>query len=73
MNMLKLPDLGEGIEEGRIVRWDIKEGDKVKEHQPVGEIETDTAVAKIPSPFCRFPPRSSPGRMSPSEAPRGID
>src|SRR3989344_4421763 len=47
----KFPDLGEGIEEGRIVRWDIREGDKVKEHQPVGEIETDKAVAEIPSPF----------------------
>jgi len=47
----KFPDLGEGIEEGRIVRWDIKEGDKVEEHQAVGEIETDKAVAEIPSPF----------------------
>ena len=47
----KFPDLGEGIEEGRIVRWDIKEGDKVEEHQIVGEIETDKAVAEIPSPF----------------------
>src|SRR3989344_732201 len=47
----KFPDLGEGIEEGRIVRWDIKEGDKVEEHQAVGEIETDKAVGEIPSPF----------------------
>ncbi len=47
----KFPDLGEGIEEGQIVRWYIKEGDKVKEHQVVGEVETEKAVAEIPSPF----------------------
>jgi len=47
----KFPDLGEGIEEGQIVRWYIKEGDKEKEHQVVGEVETEKAVAEIPSPF----------------------
>ena len=47
----KFPDIGEGIEEGRIVKWLIKEGDFVKEHQVVGEVETDKAVAEIPSPF----------------------
>lgn len=47
----KFPDIGEGIEEGRIVKWLIKEGDLVEEHQVVGEIETDKAVAEIPSPY----------------------
>ncbi len=47
----KFPDIGEGIEEGEIVRWHIKEGDKVEEHQVVGEVETDKAVAEIPSPY----------------------
>lgn len=47
----KFPDIGEGIEEGEIVRWYVKEGDKVEEHQVVGEIETDKAVAEIPSPY----------------------
>ncbi len=47
----KFPDIGEGIEEGRIVKWQIKEGDSVEEHQVVGEIETDKAVAEIPSPY----------------------
>lgn len=47
----KFPDLGEGIEDGRIVKWFVKEGDFVKEHQTVGEVETDKATAEIPSPF----------------------
>lgn len=47
----KFPDIGEGIEEGRIVKWLIKEGDVVEEHQVVGEVETDKAVAEIPSPY----------------------
>ncbi len=47
----KFPDIGEGVTEGEIVRWHIKEGDKVEEHQVVGEVETDKAVAEIPSPY----------------------
>lgn len=45
-----LPDLGEGITEGEIRRWLVKEGDAVEEHQTVLEIETDKAVVEIPSP-----------------------
>ncbi len=47
----KFPDIGEGIEEGEIVKWYVKEGDKIEEHQVVAEIETDKAVAEIPSPY----------------------
>lgn len=47
----KFPDIGEGITEGEIVKWYINEGDKVEEHQVVGEVETDKAVAEIPSPY----------------------
>lgn len=45
-----LPDLGEGITEGEIRKWLVKEGDAVEEHQIVFEIETDKAVAEVPSP-----------------------
>ena len=45
-----LPDLGEGITEGEIRRWLVKEGDAVEEHQTVLEIETDKAVVEVPSP-----------------------
>ncbi|HBR22086.1 MAG TPA: 2-oxo acid dehydrogenase subunit E2 [Nitrospiraceae bacterium] len=45
-----LPDLGEGITEGEIRRWLVKEGEAVEEHQIVLEIETDKAVVEVPSP-----------------------
>jgi pyruvate dehydrogenase E2 component (dihydrolipoamide acetyltransferase) len=47
----KFPDVGEGITEGEIVGWEIKEGDPVQEHQPIVKIETDKAVVEIPSPL----------------------
>jgi len=47
----RFPDVGEGITEGEIVRWRIKEGDEVKEDQTLAEIETDKAVVEMPSPY----------------------
>jgi len=46
----RLPDLGEGIAEGEIIKWLVREGDKVEEHQPIVELETDKAVVQVPSP-----------------------
>ncbi len=45
---LKLPDLGEGVMEGEIVKWHVKPGDRVKEDQVVLEIMTDKATVEIP-------------------------
>lgn len=46
----KLPDIGEGISEAEIVKWLVEEGDWVKEDQDLIEIETDKALATLPSP-----------------------
>ncbi len=46
----KLPDLGEGITEGEVVKWKVKEGDVVEEHQVLLDIETDKAIVEVPSP-----------------------
>jgi pyruvate dehydrogenase E2 component (dihydrolipoamide acetyltransferase) len=46
----KFPDVGEGIQEAEIVKWRVKEGDSVEEHQTLVEVETDKAVVEIPSP-----------------------
>ena len=46
----KLPDLGEGIAEVELRRWLVAQGDRVAEHQPVLEVETDKAVVEVPAP-----------------------
>lgn len=46
----KFPDVGEGIHEGTIVSWKVKEDDNVEADQVIGEVETDKAVVEIPSP-----------------------
>lgn len=46
----KLPDIGEGITEGEVVKWLVREGDEVKEEQPLVEVMTDKVTVTIPSP-----------------------
>jgi pyruvate dehydrogenase E2 component (dihydrolipoamide acetyltransferase) len=46
----KLPDLGEGVLEGEIVKWLVKPGDLVKEDQTVVEVMTDKATISVPTP-----------------------
>lgn len=46
----KLPDLGEGVAEGEIVKWLVREGDSITEDQPMVEVMTDKATVQIPSP-----------------------
>ena len=47
----RLPELGEGVNEGELVKWRVKEGDTVKDDQPLCEVMTDKATIEIPSPF----------------------
>ncbi len=44
-------DVGEGITEGEIIRWLVKEGEWIKEDQDIVEVETDKALVVIPSPY----------------------
>src|SRR3954468_3990805 len=46
----KLPDIGEGVVEGEIVKWLVKPGDALVEDQPLVEVMTDKATVTIPSP-----------------------
>jgi pyruvate/2-oxoglutarate dehydrogenase complex dihydrolipoamide acyltransferase (E2) component len=46
----KLPDLGEGVHEGRVLRLHVSEGGDIQEDAPLMEVETDKAAVEIPSP-----------------------
>lgn len=46
----RLPELGEGIHEGEIVKWYVQPGDTVEEDQVIMEVQNDKAVVEVPSP-----------------------
>lgn len=45
-----MPDIGEGVVEGEIVAWKVKEGDVVTLDQMIVEVMTDKATVELPSP-----------------------
>ena len=49
MTEFKLPELGENIDQGDLVRLMVSLGASVTEGQPVMELETDKAVVEVPS------------------------
>ena len=51
MKLFNLPDLGEGLPDAEIVEWHVKEGDVVKEDQPMVSMETAKAVVDVPCPY----------------------
>ena len=53
-----MPQMGESIAEGTIVRWIKKVGDTVERDEPLFEISTDKVDAEIPSPAPASSPRS---------------
>jgi pyruvate dehydrogenase E2 component (dihydrolipoamide acetyltransferase) len=59
----RLPDIGEGVVEGEVVKWLVKVGDIVREDQPMVEVMTDKATVEIPSPKA--------GRIASITAPEG--
>jgi pyruvate dehydrogenase E2 component (dihydrolipoamide acetyltransferase) len=46
----KFPDLGEGLIEGEVVKWRVKEGDYVKEGDPLVDVMTEKATVTLPAP-----------------------
>ncbi|KRN58772.1 2-oxo acid dehydrogenase subunit E2 [Limosilactobacillus secaliphilus] len=46
----KLPELGEGMAEGTVGEWHVKEGDTIKEDDDLVEIENDKSTEDLPSP-----------------------
>ncbi|PIT99327.1 MAG: pyruvate dehydrogenase [Bdellovibrionales bacterium CG10_big_fil_rev_8_21_14_0_10_45_34] len=48
---IKLNELGEGVTEGELVKWLVKQGDAVKADQPIADLMTDKATVQVPSPF----------------------
>src|SRR6185295_14861100 len=51
MTEVVMPQMGESIAEGTIVRWIKKVGDAVERDEPLFEISTDKVDAEIPSPI----------------------
>lgn len=47
---IQLPELGEGVTEGELVKWLVKPGDKIEADQAVAEMMTDKATVEVPSP-----------------------
>ncbi|WP_144123279.1 dihydrolipoamide acetyltransferase family protein [Catellatospora sichuanensis] len=49
INQFPLPDLGEGLTEGEILKWLVAEGDVIELNQPIVEVETAKAAVEIPA------------------------
>ncbi|HRY83995.1 MAG TPA: 2-oxo acid dehydrogenase subunit E2, partial [Candidatus Cloacimonadota bacterium] len=48
--MFKFPDIGEGLEEGKIIQWYVENGQSISSGDPLVKMETDKVVTDIPSP-----------------------
>jgi 2-oxoisovalerate dehydrogenase E2 component (dihydrolipoyl transacylase) len=51
VEQFKLPDLGEGLTEGDILKWTVAVGDTVEVNDTIAEVETVKAAVELPSPF----------------------
>lgn len=48
--IFKFPDIGEGLEEGKIIEWYVDKGQTIESGDPLVKMETDKVVTDIPSP-----------------------
>src|SRR3954466_11667691 len=51
VQQFKLPDLGEGLTEGDILKWMVAVGDTVDVNDTIAEVETVKAAVELPSPW----------------------
>jgi len=51
VRQFKLPDLGEGLTEGDILKWTVAVGDTIAVNDTIAEVETVKAAVELPSPF----------------------
>ncbi len=51
MKEIRFVDVGEGITEGHLQKWLVKDGDQVKEDQSIVQVETDKAIVNVPAPI----------------------
>ena len=50
VQVIKVPDIGEGIAQVELVAWHVKPGDAVAEDQALADVMTDKATVEVPSP-----------------------
>ena len=46
MTEITLPEMGEGVIEGTLARWLVREGDRVERYAPIAEVETDKVTTE---------------------------
>jgi pyruvate dehydrogenase E2 component (dihydrolipoamide acetyltransferase) len=51
VQQFKLPDLGEGLTEGDILKWTVAVGDTIDVNDTIAEVETVKAAVELPSPY----------------------
>ncbi|MBE7189911.1 biotin/lipoyl-containing protein, partial [Jatrophihabitans endophyticus] len=51
VEQFKLPDLGEGLTEGDILKWLVAVGDVIEVNDTIAEVETVKAAVELPSPY----------------------
>jgi len=49
--VLEMPEIAESVVEGEVVRWMVKEGDRIQRDQPFAEVMTDKVTVELPSPY----------------------
>ena len=66
---VRIPQLGEGLQEALLIEFLKKPGDEIKRDEPIYVMETDKAVTEVESPYCLLYTSPSPRDLSTSRMP----